>query len=176
MSLTRQQKEGAVNEMTDAVKGAAGVVFMSFNGLTMPEVNDLRAKLFAEGVHLRVMPKRLINIVVKNNNLEFDAKVQDGQMAVVWGTDAVTPAKILHAFARKNEHIKLVAGVLEGSVIDDKQVVALAKLPTREQLLGQLVGVMAGPMRGFVSVLSGVPRATVYVLTAIKDQKQAQTA
>jgi large subunit ribosomal protein L10 len=85
----------------------------------------------------------------------------------------VTPAQILHTFAKKNEHIKLSAGVLEGNVLQSQEVVALAKLPSKQQLLGMLVGVLAGPIRGFASVLNGVQCNTVYVLTAIKDKKSA---
>lgn len=175
MPLTKAKKHEVVTEVGQEVAKAQGVVFMTFDGLTMPEVNDLRAKLFSAGVAMRVMPKRLLRIVLKDQKLEFDPMAQVGQIAVVWGADAVTPAKVLHDFAKKNQHMKLVAGVLEGNVLSTEQVLALAKLPSREQLLGQLVGVLAGPIRGFASVLNGVQRQTVYVLTAIKDQKQSNS-
>lgn len=173
MALTKQAKQQAVSDMQTAVKEATGIVFIAFDGLTMPEVNELRDKLFAEGVSMRVMPKRLLRIVMKEASLEFDPQSHAGQIAVVWGKDPVAPAKVLHTFAKKHDHVKLVAGALEGNLLSMEQVVSLAKLPTRDQLLGQLVGVLAGPIRGFASVLSGVQRQTVYVLTAIKDKKGA---
>lgn len=159
--------------MQDAVSHATSVVFVSFDGLTVDDVTELRGKLFAEGMRMRVVPKRLLRIVMKNTNLDFDPKAHEGQIAVVWGADPVAPAKVLHDFAKTHEAITLTAGVLAKNMLTREQVVALAQLPSRDQLLGQLVGVLAGPMRGLAVVLSGVPRATVYVLSAIRDQKQS---
>lgn len=173
MSLTKQEKRTQVTDMEEAVKGATSVVFVAFDGLTVDEATELRDKLFAEGIRMRVMPKRLLRIVLQNSNLDFDPKSSAGQIAVVWGADPVAPAKVLHEFAKKHESISLAAGVLEKNVLTKEQVVALAKLPNKQELLGMLVGVLSGPMRGFASVLAGVPRATVYVLSAIRDQKQA---
>jgi len=173
MSLTKQRKHDVVAEVSTAVKEAAGIVFIAFDGLTMPEVNDLRGKLFEAGISMRVMPKRLLKIALQNQNIGFDPRSQAGQVAIIWGADPVAPAQILHTFAKKNEHIKLTAGVLEGNILSNEQVIALAKLPSKQQLLGMLVGVLSSPIRGFATVLNGVQRQTVYVLTAIKDKKQA---
>ncbi len=171
MPLTRQQKETRVQEVGSDVSGASGVVFLAYDALTIASVNELRDKLFAEGCSMRVVPKRLLKIALKGASLEFDPMAHDGQMAIIYGSDAVSPAKILAAFAKGKENLRLVAGVLEGKEIAAAEVLALAKLPSKQQLLGQLVGVLSGPMRGFAQVLSGVPRATVYVLQAIADQK-----
>lgn len=171
MPLTKEKKQAVVQEVEAAIKDASGVVFMSFDGLTIAEVNELRTLLFAEGVAMRVMPKRLLRIVLKQRDLNFDPLTVEGQMAVVWGKDPMAPSKVVYGFAKTHPHITLSAGVLEGNVLNGEEVLALAKLPSREQLLTQLVGVLAGPARGLVSVLSGVQRQTVYVLTAIKDKK-----
>lgn len=172
MALTRQQKEQAVQEVSEALPQAASVVFVGFDGLTVTDVNDLRSKLYDVGARMRVMPKRLLKIALKNAKLEYDPSTHDGQMAVVWGTDTVTPAKIMYDFAKqKKDVLRLLAGVLEGKTLSLEEVTSLAQLPSREQLLAQLVGVLAGPARGFVQVLSGVPRSLVYVLQAVKDKQ-----
>ncbi|MEX1111833.1 MAG: 50S ribosomal protein L10 [Candidatus Andersenbacteria bacterium] len=172
MSLTRQQKEEAVQLVEQDITGATAVVFMSYNGLALADVNELRNKLYEAGCSMRVVPKRLLRIATQQANLEFDPTVHDGQIAVIWGSDAVAPAKVLAEFAKGRETVQLRAGVLEGSDISFEQVQALANLPTREQLLGQLVGTLAAPVTGLARVLSGVQRQTVYVLQAIADQKQ----
>lgn len=171
MPLTRQQKETRVQEVGANLTSASGVVFLAYDALTIADGNDLRDKLFAAGCSMRVVPKRLLKIALKGASLEFDPMVHEGQMAIIYGGDAVSPAKILADFAKGKENLRLVAGVLEGKEIAAADVMALAKLPSKQQLLGQLVGVLSGPMRGFAQVLSGVPRATVYVLQAIADQK-----
>lgn len=170
MPLTRQQKEQAIKDVGEALPQAVSVVFVGFNGLTVTDVNDLRNKLHEAGAKMRVMPKRLLKIALKNAKLEYDPATHEGQMAVVWGTDAVSPAKIMYDFAKqKKDVLKLLAGVLEGNTLSLEEVTSLAQLPTREQLLAQLVGVLAGPMRGLVSAMSGVPRSLVYVLQAVKE-------
>lgn len=172
MPLTRTQKEQAVKDIGDALPQAVSVVFVGFNGLTVTDVNDLRRKLFEAGAKMRVMPKRLLKIALKNTKLDYDPATHDGQMAVVWGSDAVSPAKIMYDFTRqKKDVLRLLAGVLEGNVLSLEAVTSLAQLPSREQLLAQLVGVLAGPIRGFAGALSGVPRSLVYVLQAVKGNK-----
>jgi len=173
MPLTRTQKEEVVKDVATALPEAASVVFVGFSGLNVTDVTELRDKLYEVGAKMRVMPKRLLKIALKEAKMEYDPATYDGQMAVVWGTDAVTPAKIMYDFAKKKpETMKLLAGVLEGNTLSLEQITSLAQLPSREQLLAQLVGVLAGPARGLVQVLSGVPRSLVYVLQAVKEQKE----
>ncbi|MEK7557419.1 MAG: 50S ribosomal protein L10 [Patescibacteria group bacterium] len=173
MALTRQQKEQAVQEVSEALPAATSVVFVGFSGLTVTDVTELRDKLYAAGGRMRVMPKRLLKIALKNAKLDYDPATYDGQMAVVWGTDAVTPAKIMYEFAKKKaDALRLLAGVLEGNTLSLEEITSLAQLPSREQLLAQLVGVLASPARGLVQVLSGIPRSLVYVLHAVKENKE----
>lgn len=172
MPLTRQQKEQRIAEVEAGVSGATSVVFVAYNALTVAEVNELRDNLFTAGGTLRVIPKRLLKIVLGTLKVDFDPLAHEGQLAVVWGSDAVAPAKALSTFAAKHaEKIRLLSGTLEGNLLTLEEVTALAQLPTREQLLGQLAFVLAGPARGLVTVLSGVQRDTVRVLQAIADQK-----
>ncbi|MEK7499351.1 MAG: 50S ribosomal protein L10, partial [Patescibacteria group bacterium] len=142
--------------------------------LNVVDVNELRTKLFEAGCEMRVVPKRLLSIALAGAKLTFNPMEHEGQMAVITGKDGVSPAKVLFAFAKGKANLRLVAGLLEGKEITASDISALAALPGRQELLGQLVGVLAGPMRGMAQVLSGVPRATVLVLQAIADQKSAK--
>jgi large subunit ribosomal protein L10 len=172
MPLTRTQKEQRVTEVTESLKDAVSLVFLSYDALDVVTTEELRDTLHEQGVTLRMMPKRLLKIVAKNIELDFDPVQQAGQMAVVWGSDPIAPAKALFGFAKKHKEIRLVAGTMDGKLLDEAQVKALAQIPGREQLLAQLVSVLAGPMRGFVSVLSGNTRKLVYVLQAVKEAKE----
>lgn len=172
MPLTKQQKTTRVQEVGSDISAASGVVFLAYDALNIADSNELRDKLYEAGCSMKVVPKRLLKIALSGANFTFDPMNHEGQMAIITGSDAVSPAKILADFAKGKENLRLVAGVLEGKEIAAAEVSALAKLPSKQQLLGQLVGVLSGPMRGFAQVLSGVPRATVYVLQAIADQKK----
>ncbi len=173
MALTREQKEQTVTETTEALSGAVSYVFVSYDALTVADVEDLRVKMGEADVSLRVLPKRLLKIVCQNVELPFDPTTTEGQLAVAWSSDAVAPAKILNEFIEDHDNLQLVAGAMEGSLLSLEEVKALAKLPSREELLAKLVGTLAGPMSGTVRVFSGVQRSAVYVLTAIKEQKES---
>ncbi len=173
MPLTRPQKEESVKQMEQALTGAMSVIFVTFDGLTLPDVNDLRNRLFAEGCSMRVISKRLLKLALTKAKLEFDPVSQEGQLAVIWGNDPVTPAKILYGFTKDHDTLQLKAGALEGTMISLEQVKALAQLPSRDEMLGKLVRTLAGPMRGLAVVLLGVQRNMLYVLSAIKEQKAA---
>jgi large subunit ribosomal protein L10 len=172
MPKSREQKEQSVATVQQGMAEAAAVVFVAYNGLTVTEVNELRASLHESGGTLRVIPKRLLKIALSALKIEFDPSSHEGQLAVVWGSDAVAPAKVVSKFSDEHaEKIRLLAGTLDGNLLTLAEVSALAKLPTREQLLGQLASVIAGPARGLVTVLSGVQRNLVQVLAAIQEKK-----
>ncbi|MBQ3942903.1 MAG: 50S ribosomal protein L10 [Elusimicrobia bacterium] len=97
----------------------------------------------------------------------------DGPTAiVVEGDDPVSPAKIVSEFAKKNEKLVIKAGILDGKVIAVNEIKALASLPTKEVLIGKMLGSMNAPISNFVGVLSAVTRNFVCALNAIKEQKE----
>lgn len=173
MPLTRQQKEAVVAEASEALSAAVAYVFVAFDALTVSDSEELREQMAAAGVQLRVLPKRLLSIALKQLNIAFDPREHDGQLAVAWSADPVAPAKILATFIKTRENVRMVSGVMDGALLSAAEVQALALLPSRHELLGILAGTLAAPMSGLVRVLSGVPRSMVYVLTAVKDQKAA---
>jgi large subunit ribosomal protein L10 len=174
MPKTRQQKEQRVAEVQQGMAEATAVVFVAYSGLTVTEMNELRSQLHATGGTLQVVPKRLLKIALSALNIDFDPKAHEGQIAIAWGNDAVAPAKTLSKFAEDHaEKVRLLSGTLDGTLLNVKEVTSLAKLPTREQLLGQLASVMVGPTRGLVTVLSGAQRSLVRVLQVIADNKAA---
>jgi len=171
VALTRQQKEERVAKVEKDISSAVSIVFMSYDGLTVEDSEALRDQLQQQGARLRVISKRLLKIILDRANLAFDPVKQAGQVAFVWGNDAIAPAKVLHGFAKKKTKIQIVGGIMEGSVLSSEQVKQLATLPGKDEMRAQLVGTIAGPIRGFVSVLSGTQRNFLYALSAIRDQK-----
>ena len=171
MPLTRQQKVERVAATQKELAAATSAVFMAFTALSVDDTEELRDRLHEQGGSLKVLPKRLLRLVLQELKLDFDPTTHEGQFAIVWGNDAVAPAKVVSTFIKGRENVRLVGGSLEGNVLSQAEVNALAALPSREELLGQLVGTISNPARGLVMVLSGVQRQTVQVLQAIADQK-----
>lgn len=172
MALTRQQKETRVQEVTNDLAEATSIVFMTYDAVPIRAMNELRHKLHEAGVSMRVVPKRLLKIALDAAKLAFDPSHHQGQMAFVWSDDISAPARVLARWALEQEHVKLVAGVMDQTVISDSIVQQLATLPGRQELLARLVGTIAAPLQGFVGTLAAVPRSMIYVLKAVSEDKK----
>ena len=167
---TKQQKQQLVKEIVERLTKTKGAVFADYTGLSVAKLTQLRRKLLAQSGELKVAKKTLIDLSFKKGGIaDVDTKNMTGQIAVAFGyQDEVTPAKILNDFAKKNEQLKILGGVLENKFIDKLSVLSLAKLPSKQELLGRLVGTIAVPMSGMLNVLQGNLRGLVRVLSQIK--------
>lgn len=172
MPKTRVEKEGEVQVLVDQFKQARAVVFANFQGLKVKESEELRKLCRDEKIMYVASKKTLVQKALEQSGFEAGVKAFEGSVAMAFGTgDEVSPARVLADFAKKHEMVKIYGGILEGHFIDGAKVSALAKLPTKQQLLGQLVGTLNAPVSGFVNVLAGNLRGLVTVLGAIKEQK-----
>ena len=171
---TRIQKETIVKELTEKLKNSKAVVFSDFKGLSVKNMTSLRRELRSEGVDIKVVKKTLIDIALKDAGISVDTKNMEGQIAIaVSRDDEVVAAKIIAKMAKANENLKIVAGILGKSGLSKEEVVALAKLPSKEELLAKFVGTLNAPISGFVNVLAANLRGLVQVLKAVADAKQA---
>ena len=169
MAKSRAQKEATVNLLTSMLKEARGVVFADFTGLTVAEMQELRKNFRAEKIEFEVVPKTILDRALKAVGLSsVTPKAWQGSVSVATSqTDEISPAKVVAAFAKAHDKLKVHGGVLNKSWADMAQVKVLSKLPSKQELLGQLVSVMSGSMRGLVTVLQGNIRGLVQVLNAM---------
>jgi large subunit ribosomal protein L10 len=174
--MARPEKEALVAEVSKKFSKSQAVVLTDFRGLTVQEVTELRKQLREAGVEMKVVKNTLTRLAAQKSEIEGLDAFLEGPIALAFGyEDPIAPAKILAEFAKKHKKMELKGGVLEGKVIDQETVMALADLPTKEVLLGQLAGVLQAPIRNLVNVLSAPIRNTVYALEAIR-KKQAGEA
>lgn len=172
--MDRSQKEAVVQELREKFQGAQAAVLAEYRGLTVARSNKLRRALEKEGAAYRVVKNTLAQIAVEGTEFEVLKDEFRGPLSMVLAyKDAAATAKVLDAFAKENPLFVIRCGALGGKLFQAADVEALSKLPSREQLLGQFVGVLQGPMRNLVGVLSGVPRSFVQVLSAIEQKKAA---
>ena len=172
MAKTKQQKEQVIAELTTGIKESKAVVFANIQGLTVQETEALRGTCREQGISCVAAKKTLVRKALADAGMDIDTKAFDGGVAVFVGnTDEVAPAQIVANFAKDHEITTIFGGVLEGEFIDAAKVIALSKLPSKQQLLGQLVGTLNAPVSGFVNVLAGNIRGLVTVLNGIKDAK-----
>lgn len=173
MAKSRQQKELTLAELTEQLGQAKSVVFADFKGLTVKDATAFRDKARKEGIKVLVAKKTLMRLAFKNAGYEdVDPAKLEGSLVMVTGfDDEVAPAKLAAEFAKDHEALKIVAGVLERKLADAAAVKALAKLPSKQELLAKLVGSLNAPVNGLVNVLAGNLRGLVNVLNAVKDAK-----
>jgi large subunit ribosomal protein L10 len=172
MPKTRVQKEEISSKLADRLERSASAVFVTIQGVKVTEVEDIRNALFPNGLQLQVAKNSLLKRVMIDRGIEVPAGLLDQPVALVFGyEDPIASPKAMAPFAKEIEALEIVGGLMDGKFITPAEVRALAVLPSREQLLGQLVGTLAAPMRGLVTVMSGNIRGLVTALAAIRDQK-----
>ncbi len=172
MAKTRQKKEQDMKLLVDGIKKAKSVVFANFQGLKVSESEELRGLCREQNIGFIASKKTLLNKALKDAGFDVDAKAFTGGVAVVLGNeDEVAPAQTIAKFAKAHEVVSIFGGLLEGQFIDAGKVKELSTLPSKQQLLGQLVGTLNAPISGFVNVLAGNMRGLVNVLNGIKESK-----
>lgn len=171
MAKSRIQKAGDLKTLTDSFKAAKGVVFVDYKGVTVKNAGKLRRQAEKVGVDYVVAKKTLINIAAREAGFDINAKELDGNIAVAFSADEVSAASVIANISKEVEQIKIVGGALEGRFINAAQVKALASLPSKQQLLGQLAYVLNAPRVGLVTTLSGITRGFVTALHGIEEKK-----
>lgn len=172
MPKTRLQKEAILALASDRLSRAQSVVFVNIQGVKVSDMELIRDALFKDGLQLQVAKNNIFRLALKEANVEVPAEVLDQPLGVIYSyDDVVAPAKALAPFAKEVQALEIVGGIMDGTFLSVAQVNALAKLPSREQLLGQLVGTLAAPLSGMVNVLQGNIRGLVTVMGQIRDAK-----
>lgn len=183
MAITKAKKEQIVSKLSGLFKKAELLVFLKFRGLPVAKAGELRRKLRGVGASYVVAKKRLARLVLKNEGIEMPKL--DGEVAFISsGEDVIAAAKEVHLFAKLHrESVSLLGGIFSAKggpasggerqlrVIDAGAVTHLALIPPREVLLSQVLGVLAGPLRGFMGVLNGNQRKLVATLSEIGKKK-----
>jgi large subunit ribosomal protein L10 len=173
--LTRSNKEEIVRDLSERIRRQEIAVFTKIHKISVEKSRELRRSLQKEQAEYRVARKTLLDRALKSEGIEFDARTLDGEVGIAIGYgDQVALAKILNRFSRENDTFEILSGILKKKVLTREDVVRIAKLPSREIILSQLLGVLQSPVRGFVTVLQGNIRGLVTVLDQIKSKKTSQ--
>lgn len=175
MAKTKEQKQDTLKMLTEKISLAKSVVFTNFSGLLVKDNEDLRKRLRQEDSEYYVAKKTLLDLAFRDAKInDLDIKNFDGRVAVVFGYgEEVAPAKIVGQFKQEHaEKINFIGGILEGKFLNAQEVATLSKLPGKQELYAQLVGSLLAPISGFANVLAGNLRSLVYVLSAIKEEKE----
>ncbi len=176
MSLNLEGKKEVVAEVTARLAKAQTVVLAEYRGLAVEDITVLRKEARANGVYLRVLKNTLARRAVKGTPFEKLGPQMVGPLAYGISDDPVSAAKVLQAYAKKNEKLVIKGGMMPNYLMTAKEVGALASMPSRDELLAKLMGTMQAPVTKFVQTLNEVPTKFVRALAAVRDAREKQAA
>jgi large subunit ribosomal protein L10 len=162
MAITRAKKESLLAEMNEALSGAHVVTFVHFKGLSVPEINEVRAKLKEEGVKYTVVKKTLLKRTLDALGIQGEAPELSGEVAMAYlpktvGEDITAPARNLNEFVKKfKERLQFLGGVAEGRYLTREETTAVAAIPPIPVLRGMFVNVINSPIQKLVIALDQV--------------------
>jgi large subunit ribosomal protein L10 len=170
--MNRTQKVAMVESLGADLAQAPNAILFAFAGLKVPEVTELRRQVRGTKSKYLVVKNTLALRATKGTALEALAEHFTGGTAVAYNQNApVALAKVLAAFAKTNPNLVFKAAVIEGRAITALEVQAIAELPTREELIARVLGLMQSPLRRLVTVLNGPVRNLAGVVSQIAEQK-----
>lgn len=171
--MNREEKASIVSDLSEKFAKATIAVATDYRGLTVPALEAVRRELKKNNAEVQVAKNTLLRRAVAGTSFEAMQGHFSGTTAITLSyDDPVAPAKILSDFVKDYPKFAFKTAVLDGRVITEADLMALAKLPSRDVLLSKLLSVMQAVPTNFVQVLAGVPRKMLYLLQAVKDQKE----
>jgi len=172
--LKLEEKQQITKDLHDRFARSAIIVVTDYQGLDVASISDLRRKLRESNIEYQVVKNTLLVRAAEGTEVALIKDHFKGPSAVAISyDDPVAPAKVLSQFAKDNNKLEIKIGVVNGKVLDNQAIKALATLPSREVLLAQFLSALNAVPTSIVRVLAEIPRGLVNVLTAIKDQKEA---
>lgn len=174
--MNRDQKASAVAEIAESIKQSDAVFVVDYRGLTVTQAAELRGKLRDQDATLAVTKNTLVGIALSQDDVDAEDLRQHlagpNALTFVRG-DVAAAAKIIADFARANELPQFKGGIVEGQGVDADQLRAIAKLPSRDVLYQQLVGVVASPISGLARTLNALLAGVAVALGGVRDKMES---
>lgn len=172
-----EEKKAIVNSVVEKLKSSCAGVLVQYQGINVEDDTKLRKTLRESGVEYLVIKNTLLKRAAEEAGLGDLSSVLHGSTAIaISKDDYVAASKVLCDFAKDHEFFKIKSGFIDGSVIDSSEVSNLAKLPSREVLVAQVLRGLNAPITGLATALSGIMKGLVVALNAIAEKKGAENA
>ncbi len=176
MSLSLEQKQAVVSEVSAKLANAQAVIVAEYRGIGVENVTQLRARARKSGLYLRVLKNTLARRAVQGTPFAKLADQMTGPLMYGIAQDPVAGAKVLAEFAKENELFVIKGGAMQNAVMSAKDIKTLATMPSREELLAKLMGTMQAPVAKLVRTMNEVPGRFVRTVAALHDKKEKAAA
>ena len=151
--LTKEQKKNYILEMTTQFENSKAVMVTHYQGLSMVQLDDLRGKMREHGIIFKITKNRITKLALEKTKCKDLSNLFTGPTAVAFGEDAIMSARILSKFAKDNENLKLIGGLMDNEILDQVGVQNVASLPTLDEARGNIVAILNAPASKLVSIL-----------------------
>ena len=151
--MNKEQKKNYISEMETQFQNNEAVMVTHYQGLTMSQLDELRTQMREHGIKFTITKNRITKIALEKTKCKELSNLFTGATAVAFSNDAIISARILSKFAKTNESLKLLGGIMGNEVLDQAAVQNVANLPTLDEARANLVGILATPASKLVSIL-----------------------
>ncbi len=172
--MDRAQKEAVISDLGTAFAESGSVVVCHYAGLTVAEMSDFRQQMRTAGGQVRVAKNRLAKIALEGKPCEGLKEHLVGQTVLAYSEDPVAPAKVVEAYSKTNENLVIVGGAMGETVLDAEGVKALAKMPSREEVLASIVGALMAPASNLASAITAPATNLAGVVKTIAEKEEAE--
>ena len=170
--MDRAQKEQLVEDLGQIFESSGVVVVSHYEGLTVAEMQDLRARMREAGGSVRVAKNKLAKIALEGKPCASIAKHLDGMTVMTFSEDPVAAAKVTQGYAKDNEKLVILGGAMGDIDLDPAGVKAVSELPSREELIASIVGCIAAPASNIVGAI-GAPASNIASILSTIEEKAA---
>ncbi|MFY0693394.1 MAG: 50S ribosomal protein L10 [Litoreibacter sp.] len=171
--MDRAQKEKLVEELGQVFESSGVVVVSRYEGLTVAEMQDLRARMREAGGSVRVAKNRLAKIALEGKPCASIAEYLTGMTVLAYSEDPVAAAKVVNDYAKENDKLSILGGAMGDSALDVAGVKAVAAMPSREELIASIVGCIGAPASNIAGAIGAPASNVASILSTIEERAEA---
>ena len=171
--MDRAQKEKVVDELGQIFDSSGVVVVSRYEGMTVAEMQDLRARMRDAGGSVRVAKNKLAKIALEGKAASSISEFLTGMTVLAYSEDPVAAAKVIDAYAKDNSKLEILGGAMGENALDVEGVKAVAKLPSREELIASIVGCIVAPASNIAGAIGAPASNIASILSTIEEKAEA---
>ena len=168
--MNKEQKKNYISEMATQFEKSKAVMVTHYQGLTMPQLDELRAKMREKGIIFKITKNRITKLALEKTKCKDLSELFKGPTAIALSKDAITSAKILTKFSKENQNLKILGGIMGNDILDVAGVQNVATLPTLDEARAKIVGILRSPAQKIASILLA-PGSKIAILALEKSKK-----
>ena len=168
--MNKDKKKNYIEEMKSFFSKTSSVFVTHYQGLSVKQIDELRSEMRKHGILFKITKNRITKLALEGSKFKKLENLFTGPTAVAFSEDAITSAKILTKFAKKNSNLKIIGGIMEDEPLSVEEVEKIATLPTLEEARAKIIGILRSPAQKITSILLA-PASKIAILALEKSKK-----